>query len=250
MFFCNFASVMVQKKMFPYRFVSITMLSVAVMLMACGQKTEPEKPSESVVIDTIPQLVMHIQQCSKLYTTEVKVHKIVTHDDVVRLKGKVMNQPFNIPLPLGDRKIAIPMDATLKAYIDFSDFDERSIERDGDKITVLLPDPQVVMTSSKINQEEIKEYVGLIRPHFSDSELSNYEQQGRQAIIDGIPQMNIIETAQANAARVLVPLIVQMGYREENITIAFRKNLSITDMIRKIKDERCQIKDDRQDKTR
>ena len=56
--FRNFASVMVQKKMFSYRFVSMFMLSVAVMLMACGQKTEPEKSSEPVVIDTIPQMVM------------------------------------------------------------------------------------------------------------------------------------------------------------------------------------------------
>ena len=224
---------MVQKKMFSYRFVSIIMLFVAMMLTACGQKSEPEQPSEPVVIDTIPQMVMQIQQCSRLYTTEVKVHKIVTHDDVVRLKGNLMNRQFNIPLPLGDRKIAIPMDATLKAYIDFSEFDERSIERDGNKITILLPDPQVVLTSSKINQKDIKEYVGIVRSHFSDSEMSNYEQQGRLAILNSIPDMHIIETAQANATRVLVPMIVQMGYREENITIAFRKNLTVTDIIKR-----------------
>ena len=233
MFFCNFASVMVQKKLFSYRFVSAVMLTLAIMMMACGQKAEPEKSSEPTVIDTIPQMVMQIQQCSRLYTTEIKVHKIVTHDDVVRLKGNLMNKQFNIPLPLGDRKIAIPMDATLKAYIDFSEFDEKSIERDGDKITILLPDPQVMLTSSKINQKEIKEYVGLVRAHFSDSEMSNYEQQGRMAIINSIPEMHIIETAQANAARVLVPMIAQMGYREENITIAFRKNLTITDIIKR-----------------
>ena len=45
MFFCNFASVMVQKKMFSYRFVSILMLTVAAMLMACGQKADSEKTS-------------------------------------------------------------------------------------------------------------------------------------------------------------------------------------------------------------
>jgi hypothetical protein len=224
---------MVQKKMFYYRFVSVVMLSAAIMMTACGSKTEQEKPSEATVVDTIPQLVMQIQQCSRLYTTEVKVHKIVTHDDVVRLKGNLMSRQFNIPLPLGDRKIAIPMDATLKAYIDFSEFDERSIERNGDKITVLLPDPQVVLTSSKINQKEVKEYVGIVRSHFSDSELSNYEQQGRQAIINGIPDMHIVETAQENAARVLVPMIAQMGYREENITIAFRKNLTMKDIIKR-----------------
>ena len=224
---------MTEKKMIYYRFVSVVVLAVALMVTACGHKSEPEKSVEPVVIDTIPQLVMEIQQCSRLYTTEVKVHKIVTHDDVVRLKGNLMSKQFNIPLPLGDRKIAIPMDATLKAYIDFSEFDERSIERDGDKITILLPDPQVVLTSSKINQKEVKEYVGIVRAHFSDSELSNYEQQGRQSIINSIPQMNIVETAQANAARVLVPMIAQMGYREENITVAFRKNLTMNDIIKR-----------------
>ncbi len=224
---------MVQKKTFYYRFVNIAALIVSAMMMACGNKAEPEQATEPVVIDTIPQMVMQIQQCSRLYTTEVKIHKIVTHDDVVRLKGNLMSKQFDIPLPLGDRKIAIPMDATLKAYIDFSEFDERSIERDGDKITILLPDPQVVLTSSKINQREVKEYVGLVRSHFSDSELSNYEQQGRQAIINSIPDMHIIEMAQENAARVLVPMIAQMGYREEEITIAFRKNLTITDIIKR-----------------
>lgn len=224
---------MTEKKMIYYRFVSVVVLAVALMMTACRHKAEPEKSVEPVVIDTIPQLVMEIQQCSRLYTTEVKVHKIVTHDDVVRLKGNLMSKQFNIPLPLGDRKIAIPMDATLKAYIDFSEFDERSIERDGDKITILLPDPQVVLTSSKINQKEVKEYVGIVRAHFSDSELSNYEQQGRQSIINSIPQMNIVETAQANAARVLVPMIAQMGYREENITVAFRKNLTMNDIIKR-----------------
>ena len=56
------------------------------------------------------------------------------------------------------------------------------------------------------------------------------------AIINSIPDMHIIETAQENAARVLVPMIAQMGYREGNITIAFRKNLTITDIIKKMKD--------------
>ncbi len=91
------------------------------------------------VTDTLPNLVMQIQKTSRLYTTEYHIHKIVTHDDVVRLKGNLLQKDFDIRLPLGERKIAIPMDATLKAYIDFSDFSEANIERDGDRITILLP---------------------------------------------------------------------------------------------------------------
>ena len=101
----------------------------------------------------------------------------------------------------------------------------------GDKITILLPDPKITLTSSKINQKEIKEYVGFTRSHFTDKELTNYEQQGRKSILDNVPNMGLIQTAQENAARVLVPMLTQMGYQEENITIAFRKNLSIQQLI-------------------
>jgi hypothetical protein len=86
------------------------------------------------------------------------------------------------------------------------------------------------MTSSRIDQKNIKEYVGLVRSHFTDAEMSNYEQQGRAAIIESIPQLGIIPTAQENAARVLVPLITQMGYREEDIIIQFRKEYGVRDI--------------------
>ncbi len=206
-------------------------LFLAIIGMASSCSSEQTENAEPVVTDTLPSLIMQIQKTSRLYTTEYHIHKIVTHDDVVRLKGNFLSKDFDIPLPLGERKVAIPMDATLKAYIDFSDFSEKNIERHGDKITILLPDPKITLTSSKINQKEIKEYVGLTRSHFTDKELTNYEQQGRKAILDNVPNMGLIQTAQENAARVLVPMLTQMGYQEENITIAFRKNLSIQQLI-------------------
>jgi hypothetical protein len=130
---------------------------------ACSSETESQEEAVPEVTDTLPNLVMQIQKTSRLYTTEYHIHKIVTHDDVVRLKGNLLQKDFDIRLPLGERKIAIPMDATLKAYIDFSDFSEANIERDGDRITILLPDPKVTLTSTKINQKEVKQYVGLTR---------------------------------------------------------------------------------------
>ena len=176
-------------------------------------------------IDTVPMLILQVQKCSKLYTAEYRVHKIITHDDALRLKGQLMSKQFNLKVPLADRKIAIPMDAKIKAYIDFSEFSEQNIERSGNQITIILPDPQVVMTSSKIDQQNVKQYVGLTRAHFSDEELANYQQQGREAILQSIPDMGIEETARANAAKVLVPMLTQLGYEEQNITIAFRKDL-------------------------
>ena len=204
------------------------------LFFACNEGKEQDTGQQTSYqsIDTVPMLVMQVQKCSKLYTSEFKVHKIVTHDDVVRLRGSVLRQDYNIKIPLGERKIAIPMDATLKAYIDFSQFSEKNIERQGDRITVLLPDPKVTMTSSKIDQKNVRHYVAFARANFSDAEMSDYEQQGRAAIIQSIPDLGIIDIAKENAARVLVPMLVQLGYREENITIAFRKEFNQNNIMR------------------
>ncbi len=203
-------------------------LSLLLCLTACHHEKQAETLPPPV--DTLSVLVTQIQQCSRIYTTAYQIHKVVTHDDVIRLKGSFLAQSFNIKMPLGDRKIAIPIDATLKAYIDMSQFSQSNVEKENGKIIITLPDPQVIMTSSKIDQKNIKEYVGLVRSHFTDAEMSNYEQQGRAAIIESIPQLGIIPTAQENAARVLVPLITQMGYREEDIIIQFRKEYGVRDI--------------------
>lgn len=203
-------------------------LSLLLCLTACHHEKQAETLPPPV--DTLSVLVTQIQQCSRIYTTAYQIHKVVTHDDVIRLKGSFLAQSFNIKMPLGDRKIAIPIDATLKAYIDMSQFSQSNVEKENGKIIITLPDPQVVMTSSRIDQKNIKEYVGLVRSHFTDAEMSNYEQQGRAAIIESIPQLGIIPTAQENAARVLVPLITQTGYREEDIIIQFRKEYGVRDI--------------------
>ena len=210
--------------------IIILIMTLTTLLMT-GCKSENGDTAQVIVTDTVPSLVIQIQKCARLYTTEYHIHKIVTHNDILKLKGNILRKDIDIKLPLGERKIAFPMDATLKAYIDFSDFSESNIERNGDKITILLPDPKVVMTSSKINRNEVKEYVGLTRSYFTDKELSSYEQQGRQAILNSVSQLGIKQTAQENAARVLVPMLTEMGYKEENITIAFRKSLDIMKLI-------------------
>ena len=215
----------------------VTCLVVIVLLFGCHRREKPAILSAGLAqgIDTVPMLIMQVQQCSKLYTAEYRVHKIITHDDALRLKGQLLSRQFNLKVPLADRKIAIPMDAKIKAYIDFSEFSEKNIERSGDKITIILPDPQIVMTSSKIDQNHVKQYVGLTRAHFSDDELANYQQQGREAILQSIPDMGIEETARANAAKVLVPMLTQLGYNEQDITIAFRKDFDMQFALKRIK---------------
>lgn len=208
----------------------ILILSSFILLaVGCTNKKSTEEPAAKA-IDTIPMLVTQVQQCSRLYTTEYHIHKIVTHDDKMKLSGSFLKQDFSINLPLGDRRIAIPMDATLKAYIDLSSFSNKNIQRNGKELIVTLPDPKIVLTSTKIDHKEVKQFVALTRHNFTDAELTSYEAQGRKQIIASIPQMGIIEQAQESAARQLVPIFTAMGYKESDITISFRKKFTISDL--------------------
>jgi hypothetical protein len=166
-------------------------------------------------------MVQQIKECSRLYTAEYKVHKIITHSDTSKISATVLGQKLNLNLPGGRRKVAIPIDAVLKAYIDFSNFSEDNVRSEGGKIYIDLPNPHVVITSSKIDHEGIKKYVSIIRSDFSDEELALYEKQGHQDIINDIPNLGILNTARRSAASQLLPLISMLGIPQENIVITF-----------------------------
>ena len=198
------------------------------VFFACSQKQPTEEKAN--VIDTIPVMVMQIQKCSRLYTAEAHVHKIITHDDQLNLKGSFMKKDFNIHIPGSNRKVAIPMDATIKAYVDFEGFSQKNVSRKGDIIEIILPDPKLVLTNSKIDHKAVKQYVSLTRSNFTDAELTKLEQQGRQSIINDIPNIDLMEQAQFSAANTLIPMLIDMGFKEEDIKISFRKKFTLQDL--------------------
>lgn len=197
----------------------LTLLLLAILLSGSCKRGGSDGGGAS--IDTIPMMVQQIKECSRLYTAEYKVHKIITHSDTSRISATVLGQKLNLNLPGGRRKVAIPIDAVLKAYIDFSNFSEDNVRSEGGKIYIDLPNPHVVITSSKIDHEGIKKYVSIIRGDFSDEELALYEKQGRQDIINDIPNLGILNTARRSAASQLLPLISMLGIPQENIVITF-----------------------------
>ena len=192
---------------------------------------------EQIYIDTIPTMVMQIQKCSRLYTTEYQMHRIITHSDTKQLTGSIMSRKFTIDLPVGQRQVAIPVNATLKAYVDFSNFSEDNIRRSGDRIEIVLPDPEIILTSTKVDHKEVKQYVALLRSNFTDAELTRYQREGRDSIISDIPRLGIVEGARQSSARTIIPIIEQLGYKKENITVTFRKKFTLSDIPKLIKDE-------------
>ena len=207
---------------------NLLLLPLLLMVISCGHSTD----STQAAVDTIPMMVMQIQKCSRLYTTEYHVHKIITHGDEQRFDAKFLGKHISVPLPMGSRKVAIPLDATLKAYIDFNSFTASNIHRSGNKIEVFLTDPVIELTSTRIDHKGVKQSVSLLRRNFTDAELAHYEQQGRKAIIDDIANSDITESARENASSILIPILEQMGYKEKDITITFRRNFAPGDIQR------------------
>lgn len=204
-------------------------IALTVAFVSCSDREKQQPPSDTTV-DTMQTLVMNVQKCSRLYTSEYRIHKIITHNDQVQLKGTIMKHRFDIDLPLGERKVAIPMDAVIKTYVDMRNFSEENIKRNGRKITITLPDPRIAIVSTKINHQEMKQFIPILRRNFSDDELSNYEQQGRQQIINLIPQMGIVENARLSAARQIIPIFTAIGYAEKDITIRFKQKFSLNQL--------------------
>lgn len=210
-----------------YRSILATLCFVLLASCSGGHRAEPARPPQ---VDTLPMMAMQIQKCSRLYTSEYRLHKIVTYDDSMSFRGSFLHRPFKVNLPVGKRRVAIPMTASVKAYIDFNDFDASSIRRRADRIEIVLPDPQLVMTSTQIDHEAIRKKVSLLRSNFSDEEMTRLQQQGRDDMVRSLARLDIIENARQSATRQLVPIVEQMGYKPENITVTFRKKFTLSDI--------------------
>ena len=201
----------------PLRYLIIAFVG---SLIACTTDTQ-EAPEPQ-----LPDLVMQIQKQARLYSTECQIHKIISHNDSRQLDATILGQDISIPLPLGKRSVAIPIEATVKAYIDFADFSADNVQRNGNKIEIILPDPQIELTSTRINHEEVRQYVPLLRANFTDEELTQLENAGREAIVKDLPRLDITEQARQNAARTLIPMLSQMGFPADDITVTFRKHFT------------------------
>ena len=225
-FRCKITSIFEKILIFAVYFFSmrkiIYILAMFPLLLSC-EGVQSKLPKGKEHVDSVRLLVNDIQKCSKLHTSEYHIRKIITHKDNLRAKGKIYGRTINIPIPAGDRNIAIPIDATVNGYIDFSQFGPENVIKNGPQIEIILPDPVVEMSSTKVDRKGVSEHVSLFRKDFSDEEIAHYEQEGRKEILKTIPLLDITSRARLSATRILVPMMTKMGYDEKNIVITFRK---------------------------
>lgn len=210
-------------------------LLTVTFLLSCGSEnaappTTPPAVQEANADDTVKTIVYAVNRCARLYTTEYRIHKIVTYSDEPVIEGRVIGIPVKLPARIGDRKAIVPIDVTLKAYVDLEKFDERNVSRTDSTIILTLPDPTILATASKVDHAATRTFVDPLRSAFSDKELSDLARQGVDSVLSHTGRFGIIEQARNHAATTLVPLLRRMGYREEKIIVRFGKDYSDEDL--------------------
>lgn len=193
------------------------------LLMSCGGNDKEEASGNAESKDSVEFIVNRISNCSKMYTAEVQLHKVFVAEDPSGIDLPIIG---NIDIPLGERKIAIPMNATVKAYIDLSSFSKDNVKIDGNSIIIELPNPAIVLTSTEIDHDEVKKNVSLLRSNFTDKEITEFSKRGREDMIKAVPKTGIVEKAQSGAAAVIVPMLQELGYKDKDIQVVFSKDVT------------------------
>lgn len=157
---------------------------------------------------TSPQQVLALKEMNELVSVEYVVNKVIkASDDKTWYK-------------LGDRKILMTCQATLKAGIDFSKLNADNIAVDGKTIRLRLPRASLI--SLNIKPEDIKvvyEDVSTFRSQFTSAEKNELAAQAEKQIRASVDSLGILHTAEANASLFVSNFLKQLGY--ENIAVQF-----------------------------
>jgi len=152
--------------------------------------------------------VFALREMSELATVEYIVTKIIrASDDQTWYK-------------IGDRKILMSCEASVKAGIDMTAIRKENISIDGKSISLVLPKAHLV--SINIKPEDIKvEYqeTGLFRDNFSAAERDQLMAQGEKQIAKSVDSLGVLQTAETNASLFVSNYLKQLGY--DSIHIRF-----------------------------
>lgn len=234
-------------KALTLRTASLLVVFILLLTTACRRSPSDSISGDAALhapsADTIDRLVMQINRQARLYTSECKVHKVVLCADDKVLEGSLLGRSIDVSHLLGERKVAIPIDVSLKAYVDFSDFGADALLFGPDSTVLLtLPDPAITVTASHIDHKGVRQYVAFARSNFSEADINRFAQQGVDSITAHLDRYGITERARMSCARQIVPIFTAMGYDEHKVSIRFRKDFTPSDLQSLI-----QIKDGKKD---
>jgi hypothetical protein len=170
-------------------------------LLACNAGKKKPKQKEQILA---------LKNMSDLATVEYTISKVVKAND---------NKTW---FKIGDRKILLTCQATVKAGIDMKAINENDITIKDNEISLTLPNAKII--SFNMPAENIKvvyEASGLFRQDFNAAEKEELLVQGESQIQQQIETLGILKEAEKNATLFFENFLKQAGY--EKVTINFGK---------------------------
>lgn len=154
------------------------------------------------------RVIFSLKEMSDLATVEYTVTKIIKAND---------NKTW---YKIGNRKILMSCEATIKAGIDMSKLSKDNFNIKGKSLRLTLPDPKIISLS--IPAEKIKvEYqdISLFRDRFKTAERDALALQAEKQIRNSIDALGILQQAKINTSLFVNKLLMRLGY--ENIVINY-----------------------------
>lgn len=180
------------------RTLFILLMITTIALCGCGSKRLPN-PAETVAT---------LQEIQELATVEYTISKVVKASD---------NQTW---YKIGDRKILITCEATVKAGINMKGITEKNIVTSGKTIRIQLPPPKVL--SVNLPPEGIQvafEEVSFFRKEFTSAERDDLLKQAEEQIRNSGSELGILAQAKTNTQLFLSKFLLQLGF--EKVEISF-----------------------------
>ncbi len=151
--------------------------------------------------------VFALREMSDLATVEYTLSKVVKAND---------NGTW---FKMGQRKIALSVQAYVKAGIDLGAINKEQVMINQNKIVLQLPRARLITLN--IPPEEIKEEVestGFFRDGFTNSEKEELLSQAEQSIRKSVDSLGILKTAEDNAVFFIGNFLKRLGFTEVELT--------------------------------
>lgn len=152
--------------------------------------------------------VLVIREMGDLATTEYTITKIVKASD---------NKTW---YKVGDRKILMSVEATIRAGIDLKAIQPDDVQIDGKTIQLTLPAPKLISLSIPPDKISVAyQDIGLLRMEYDNAERDALLTQGEQQIRKDIAATGIFETTKVHTTQFLTAFLQELGF--EDIRIQF-----------------------------
>lgn len=134
-----------------------------------------------------------------LYTAEAKAKVFVESTD----------EPSSLMRHFGQRTIIIPVSANVKAGIDISEI--KAVRAEGNTVYITLPEPFIEIESTHIDYGGIASSVTGMRDNFTESEITALAAEGRDKIVEKLPELGLVEPAILQAEQSIRSIASSLG---------------------------------------